>query len=368
MRAYYIDRLRIFLIILVIFHHVAIAFGASGGWYYISSVTTTGITQLLLSAEMAVEQAFFMSLFFMISAMFMPASYDKKGFRKYITDRLIRLGIPLLVYILIIHPALVFFIFKQIGRETGTWFSFWKTIITQYPEPGPMWFVFTLVVFELVYALYRRFSKKSISQLFPGTKLSGITIVLFMIITGLVAFAIRIVYPSGKAFFGLQFGYFPLYMAMYMVGIIAARKRWFETHSLRDAWPWFILSLLAIPVMLVVMGKNADDLAPFSGGFNLQALFYAMWEPVICVGFCYFLPLLFRKYGSRASQFVLAQSGNSYTVYVIHPVMVVFFTFISERIPVTPFARLWIVLFFSVPVCFGLSHLIRKIPGIRRIL
>ena len=30
----YLDKLRVFLTCLVIFHHTAIAFGASGGWYY----------------------------------------------------------------------------------------------------------------------------------------------------------------------------------------------------------------------------------------------------------------------------------------------------------------------------------------------
>lgn len=51
-RFYYLDLLRVFLTMLVFYHHSAVAFGASGGWYYISKETTTGLTQGLLSASM----------------------------------------------------------------------------------------------------------------------------------------------------------------------------------------------------------------------------------------------------------------------------------------------------------------------------
>ena len=38
-RLFYIDNLRIFLISLVVFHHFAITYGASGDWYYNESET-----------------------------------------------------------------------------------------------------------------------------------------------------------------------------------------------------------------------------------------------------------------------------------------------------------------------------------------
>lgn len=368
MRSYYIDRLRIFLTILVIFHHTAIAFGASGGWYYISSQTTSGITQMLLSAQMAVNQAFFMSLFFFVSALLMPASYDRKGFRKFVSDRLARLGIPLLIYVLLIHPTLVFFILKHVNQETGNFLGFWKVMLTQHLETGPMWFVLTLLVFELSYALFRKYAKSKFVRINNSKAPSWIAILTFMVLTGAVAFAIRLVYPVGKSWLGLQFGYFSLYVAMYVVGIVAARKQWLEKLEIRNAWPWFVLALLAIPVMLSLMGKASGNMGSFMGGMNWNAAFYALWEPIVCVGFCYFLPLLFKKYGNKPSAFILNQSGNSYLAYIIHPVLVVFSTFISEQMPVTPFVRLWIVLTLSIVGSFAISHLIRMLPGVRKVV
>jgi glucans biosynthesis protein C len=368
MRAFYIDRIRIILTMLVIFHHVAIAFGASGGWYYATPSGTTGLAQMLLSAQMAINQAFFMSLFFFISALLMPASYDRKGFSKFMKDRLVRLGIPLLIYVFLIHPTLVYFIYEYKGNDAGGWFSFWKIIITKYPEPGPMWFVLTLLIFETVYALYRQFGKGILSKLIPHKIPSVMAILLFMVITGLFAFLIRLVYPVGTNFFGLQFGYFSLYIAMYFTGIIASRANWTEKLTVKNAWPWFILALAAIPVLLMVMKANADDLGPFTGGINPQALFYAFWEPIVCVGISYFLLLFFKKHWNGPNSFVSAMSGDSYAAYIIHPVIVVSATMISEPLPYSPLVRLLFVMLLSIPASFIVSHLLRKIPGMGKII
>jgi hypothetical protein len=52
-RAVWIDRLRVGLIVLVILHHAAITYGASGSWFY----KATEATSLPLSFLAAVNQA-----------------------------------------------------------------------------------------------------------------------------------------------------------------------------------------------------------------------------------------------------------------------------------------------------------------------
>jgi len=369
-RAYYLDRLRILLTILVIFHHSAIAFGASGGWYYITPNATTGMTQMILSLFMAIDQAFFMSFFFFISALLMPASFDKKGFGRFMKDRLIRLGIPLAVYTLLLHPTLVYGIHIYLNKPTGSFLHFVWIIISKYAEPGPMWFVLTLLIFETIYALYRSLTAKKV-KVKPDWALPGVfPIILFIVGTGALAFAVRLFYPTGKNFFGLQFGYFVLYIAMYLIGIVANRNHWIERFTIRHARPWFILSLAAIPVLVItlLMSQKSGVMNSFSGGMNLQALIYAMWEPVICVGFCFFLLVYFREKLNKTNKFVLAASADSYTAYIIHPFLVVGFTCLSEKLAWSPLARLGFVLLLAIPSCFFIARLIRKIPGVRRVL
>jgi fucose 4-O-acetylase-like acetyltransferase len=106
-RLFFIDHLRVLLIILVIMHHLAITYGAAGSWYYQDTAKDT-LTTVLLSILTATNQAFFMGFFFLISAYFTPGSYDRKGAGPFLRDRFLRLGIPLLIYDGLINPFVVF--------------------------------------------------------------------------------------------------------------------------------------------------------------------------------------------------------------------------------------------------------------------
>ena len=144
----YLDKLRVFLTCLVIFHHTAIAFGASGGWYYKSPDLWSGWSERLMSLVMGIDQSYFMALFFFISAWLMPASYERKGAMAFVRDRLVRLGVPLLVFILVLNPALVGIIRFYKGVPVD-----WVQVFLHNHCPGPMWFVLTLLVFELLYVV-----------------------------------------------------------------------------------------------------------------------------------------------------------------------------------------------------------------------
>ena len=96
-RLFYIDNLRIFLSLLVVAHHWALANGAPGDWY--NGESNLGpFGTLVLSQFVAVNQAFFMGFFFLISGYLVPNSYDRKGGRRFLKERAIRLGIPLIFY------------------------------------------------------------------------------------------------------------------------------------------------------------------------------------------------------------------------------------------------------------------------------
>jgi len=93
-RLFYLDSLKVALTILVVLHHVGQAYGPTGGAWPAQEVTRTAV----LGPFFAVNRSFFMSLFFMISGYFMVGAFERKGFGKFIKSRLVRLGIPVLVY------------------------------------------------------------------------------------------------------------------------------------------------------------------------------------------------------------------------------------------------------------------------------
>ena len=149
-RLFYIDNLRIFLISLVILLHFNITYGAPGDWYYNES--EAGFPEIIVQAMFNItNQAFFMGMFFFISAYFTAASLKRKTTGKFIKDRLVRLGIPLLVFYFFLNPLTNFIHYYFIKHEAVTFIGFLGN--QRARGFGPMWFVETLLIFTAIYLL-----------------------------------------------------------------------------------------------------------------------------------------------------------------------------------------------------------------------
>ncbi len=370
-REYFLDHLRLTLCVLVILHHAAIAFGAMGGWCYVSPVTLTGITRTGLSTLLAVNQAFFMSLFFFISGFLMPASFDRKGAWAFIRDRLVRLGVPLLVYVVVIHPTLLFWIAIHTGTTTDHWLPFAWNTLTRNPNVGHMWFVAALLLFEVAYAVYRACLPFSISRRLPDQPPGHRWVLGFILVSGVVAFGLRHLFPIGSSVVGVQLGFFTLYVAAYGVGILARRKQWAEQLTFLKARLWVLAGLIAAPTIawaVAAVERKPGLMQTFVGGWHWQALTLALWEALVCVGMCCLLWLGFRQYLNKPLPGVSLIAPDSYGAYVIHPVILVGMTMLFETLPVPAFIMFILVSAITVAVCLLVTHGLRQIPVVRRIL
>ncbi|HEY2891057.1 MAG TPA: acyltransferase family protein, partial [Dongiaceae bacterium] len=102
-RLHFMDNLRVALTVLIVFQHASFAY-ASANWWYFTDVKQ----QPLLASFFIVNRSFRMSLFFLIAGYFMPYVLDRKGARLYLKDRFRRFGIPLLVFLFVVIPPLMY--------------------------------------------------------------------------------------------------------------------------------------------------------------------------------------------------------------------------------------------------------------------
>jgi peptidoglycan/LPS O-acetylase OafA/YrhL len=96
-RDFYIDRLRVVLTGLVLFHHTAITCAAIGGWFWHEFQPSRTPSSILLILFRTTNQAWFMGCFFLFAGYYTPAALDRKDYGRFILDRLIRLSIPILI-------------------------------------------------------------------------------------------------------------------------------------------------------------------------------------------------------------------------------------------------------------------------------
>src|SRR5512143_4147997 len=161
-RLLFIDNIRVFLTILVFLHHLTIIYAGSGSFLYTEGRQDT-ITAVLGTWFCAVNQAYFMGFFLLIAAYFVPGSYDRKGAGHFLKDRLIRLGIPLIVYSWIISPLTwVVIIYVTQGQILPLSAYLPGGRFEGLIGAGPLWFVEVLLIFTAAYVVWRRFFRPNV--------------------------------------------------------------------------------------------------------------------------------------------------------------------------------------------------------------
>ena len=161
-RELYIDRLRSVMTALVILHHTAITYGASGGWFYNELKPSGSASSSLLTMFCATNQAYFMGFFFLLAGYFTPGSLERKGYSRFLCDRFLRLGVPLLLFIILLGPLTAAIVnAAQGGSFWGTFAWLWhhQRIIN-----GPMWFAQALLMFTLDYCAWRAAAGAQLTQ------------------------------------------------------------------------------------------------------------------------------------------------------------------------------------------------------------
>ena len=201
-RLHYIDHLRLLLTALVILHHAAITYGAPGGWYYRENPDNGIVFDVILTLFVATDQAFFMGFFFLIAGYFTPGAYDRKGAGAFLRDRLLRLGVPLAVYVVCIDPVMGYALRMVVWGYSGSLLDVYREAAAGLPRvgTGPLWFVEILLIFSAAYAIVRRVRRSNVvaTQAGADARVPGFApLALLALGLGVVSFAVRVFMPVG---------------------------------------------------------------------------------------------------------------------------------------------------------------------------
>jgi len=210
-----IDALRASLVLLVVFHHAAITYGAVDLWFYREIEPSSAPSSFLLMLFCSYNQAFSMGLFFLIAGSLTPGAIARHGAQEFLRERLLRLGAPLLVFILVLGPV------TAALAETVHGYPFFAVLgwIASHAMiiPGPMWFVEALLIFSAAYVALRAAigpARLERARPFPSNAILAVS----ALGTGAAAFLLRLRWPPGADFLGLQFGYFASYVVLFAAG------------------------------------------------------------------------------------------------------------------------------------------------------
>ena len=373
-RLYYLDNLKVFLIFLVIIHHVGQAYGSTGGaWPY----SYPGDRVQSLGLLFMFNASFFMGLFFFISGYFFPASFDRHGAREFITDKLIRFGIPLIFGAFFIIPVIEY---AKYLHYTNTidfqdfyvrhWLGYApdSAVHRQVFNIAHLWFIEHLLVYAVLYAALRT----ALRKLAPAFSISATrdvrlyVIILYIAALGFVTHLMRTSwgFPIDRWIFFLGFiqvepAHIPQYLSLFILGILAYRGSLLESLTTPRNMLWFVPSLGIYIITVIQFCTTGHQSAFFLRDYR---------EAILCVGLCIGLLALFRTYFNSKGNIMQILSDNAYGTYIIHLPVVVALQYAFDPVQASALTLFLVVSFLSVIGSFLASFLIRLIPGVKRVL
>jgi glucan biosynthesis protein C len=377
-RIVYLDRIRVFLTAIVILHHFAITYGAPGDWFYVERPVDPVATFALLPL-VAINQSYFMGFFFLLSAYLLPASVRRRGRRQVGAERLVRLGIPLVVYTVAINPLVEGLAAAASSTRAlppvhdlpAAWIAHMGT--------GPMWFVAVLLVLTALFLLLDRRRDGGGPKTPPlrparaaPLRPTIVNTTLFALGLGLLSFMVRIVAPMGVWVPDLvEPAHLPQYAALFAVGALAGARGWSGEIDPRLERYWSVLLPVSFVLCFAAIGLSLESLSDFDavmGGWSVAAAVYALWEHLWCVGIIIVLLGVFRRRFAGTSPRLEVAALDSYATYVLHPLVLVGLALALGFLPLPALAKFALFAPVAVLAAFALGHLARSLPGARRVL
>jgi glucan biosynthesis protein C len=377
-RLLFIDNLRWTMIILVISMHAADTYSPLGNWYYVDRRPMSAAALFTFAAWQMYLQSFFMGLLFFIAGFFVPASFDRKGPLQFVCERTFRLGVPVLFYMFVLGPVTEYFCSHSWNSTEPTSFANeWVKHIRNgefLQENGPLWFCLALLIFSVMYVVFRALRSTTKDNNNEGTQPPNTRkLVGFAIAMAAFTFLVRLVLPSGTSFLNMHLADFPQYVLLFGAGIVAARRRWLMKLSFHSGIRWLVIVLpVGFVVWLVILGAGGalkGNGAAYSGGWHWQSASMNLWESFTCVAMSYGLLVIFR--GKFNSQGRLAKflSENAFSVYVVHPPIVILAARVLHCFSWPAIPKFVALTCIAVVLSFVLSAAVfRRIPILRAIL
>ena len=370
-RVLFFDQIRALMIALVIAVHVPMAFGIS--WMGVripiegAAVPFFGGISIWFGYFC---NTFFIYMLFLLSGYFVPRSVHKKGIANYLKDRLRRIGIPFLIGLFLINNAA--WLLGRLSPASPLAELPWSDI--PFNRVGVLWFLVVLFVFDLLYCAWvaLRGDRFSVDTSVPIPRLrswliSAVVLAIIEVVlttrTDLWA-ALRSTPLDGLGFQGMHIF---TYAFLFFLGSKASFHRWLERLNSHLVVRWFrfsvalALCLLAIFLVLTFNGSMSSE----SGKLTILGAFL---NPFIGWGMIAYLLLWFQRNETKYGKWLATAGVDSFGAYIIHPLVLVV---LLEAIGFIGLNH-WLIAIaasaIGIIISFGISHQLRRIPSVARII
>ena len=365
-----VDNLKALLVAWIIGCHALLGYTAIGGWPYdeVQETTIPPRMEFVVLALLGPTALVVIGAFFFLAGLFAPLEMAHEGPRRFARNRLLRLGVPWLAFMLLIWPLFMWFAYRAAGHQL----TYWEEFRQRHPflDSGPLWFVQVLLYVSLAYAVWHRLG---MGQRFRATA-RGHALLWCGIAVAVASFVVRLWFPArSQQVLDLHLWQWPQCVGLFCLGATASGWHWAEqvpARVRRRCGLVIVAALVVAPVVVVMSGVRnfARDGVVFLGGWHWQSWVLAVVEAALVVAGSVWLLGLAQRLLTFEGALASACQRAAYAAYLLQVPVLLSLEIAMRPAPLPALAKVVLVAGVSVVASFWLGWLLVERTPLRRVL
>lgn len=354
-RIHSLDNLKWFIVWLMVIFHAAMCYMAyAPEWWYV-----VDNSQPLFPATVFIcwVDIFIMPVMFFISGYFGIMSLSKKGTASFWKSKLTRIVLPWIFGAMMIAPFIAYIMLASRNSDTG-FLEFYTTLFWgPYYQQAHYWYLGALTaLYILLNTLYLFWPELGERQL-PSRPHRYSIFGLFLFFALSIGTISSFMHPDTWTFYGyvlvLQPVRFPSYIAVFMLGAWAWRKRWFTQDGYCPAlMPWLMAFLSASIVYLwQKLWLPAYGLPQYA-----VVSINALCQSILMLSALFSLLGFFHEKFNASSSLTQIFSSTSYGVYYLHQGILFPIVWLFTLLPMSAYLKYVIVSALTLGLCIFLCR------------
>lgn len=329
------------------------------------------------------NDSFFMAMMFLLAGLFVPASLARKGAGRFVRDRLLRLGLPFVVSAAVLAPLAYAPAYLVRAEATGHP-GFWPAWLALGIWPaGPAWFLWVLLAFGGVAAAVWKVAPRALESLagigaWCRARPVGTCAVLGA--SAVVAYLPTLGWVSPFAWFTwgpftVQTGRVALYAVYFVFGCaLGAGGRGISEAWMAPTGPlarrcktWQTVAgivFAAFVAALIVFFVGRDQGHPQRLAGVAATILFA----VTGVMTTFAVLASFARWGHRTNVLTTGLTRSAFGMYLVHYLIVTWLQFALLGVALPGLVKAALVTILAIGASWGATVLLRRLPGVARII
>jgi peptidoglycan/LPS O-acetylase OafA/YrhL len=319
------------------------------------------------------QDVYLMSLMFFLSALFTWPSLSRKGPRKFLTDRFLRLGVPYAFALIVIMPIALYPAYRVTAIDPSLTAYGQHLLALPFWPNGPMWFLWQLLALTVVAAGLYRFAPRFVEFLGRCSASAGAHPGRYFI--GLVTASAIAYVPlallftpmnwSNHGLFAIQLSR-PLHYAVYYLAGLGVGALGLDRGLLAPggrlargwgAWLGLALGFLVLWMGLTALAMIEKNPAPLGLQIMVDVSF-----ALACASGCFFVIAACLRFGVRRSRILDNLAGKSFGLYLFHYVFIVWLQYALLGVALFAIGKAMIVFAGTLALAWVTTAAMRFVP------